>query len=110
MVKIGTDNVLGVSLRQRMTPDDLLGRMNATFRFLLTGALAVGAAVAGAIGQLVGVQPALWVGGALIVTTFVPVHLAPLRRRRDLPPQSEPVDRNASRAADSLAACRKGGG
>ncbi|WP_413752139.1 MFS transporter [Streptomyces sp. R-74717] len=47
MLKTGMDNVLGVSLRRRMTPDSLLGRMNATFRFLLTGALAVGSAIAG---------------------------------------------------------------
>ncbi|MFE2407588.1 hypothetical protein ACFXDE_04500 [Kitasatospora sp. NPDC059408] len=64
---------------------------------LPAGALAIGAAVAGAIGQLAGVHLALWVGGALIATAFLPVHLSPVRRR-DLPPQSEPVDRSASRA------------
>ncbi|WP_188309535.1 MFS transporter [Streptomyces sp. CBMA123] len=97
MFKIGMDNVLGVSLRQRMTPDPLLGRMNATFRFLLTGALAVGSAIAGAIGQLGGVHLALWVGGALIATAFLPVFLSPVRHRRALPPQSTPVDRSAGR-------------
>jgi MFS family permease len=102
MLKIGMDNVLGVSLRQRMTPDPLLGRMNATFRFLLTGALAIGSAIAGVIGQLGGVHLALWVGGGLVATAFLPVFLSPLRRRRDLPPQAGPVGRSASRPAGAL--------
>ncbi|MET9377667.1 MFS transporter [Streptomyces sp. NPDC002992] len=88
MFKTGIDNVLGVSLRQRMTPDAMLGRMNATFRFLLTGALAVGAAIAGLLGELVGIHPTMWVGGALLATAFLPVFLSPVRTRQDLPPQA----------------------
>lgn len=91
LLKTGVDNVLGVSLRQRMTPDALLGRMNATFRFLLTGALAVGAAVSGLIGELAGVRAALWVGGALLAVNFLPVFLSPVRARRELPQQRDTV-------------------
>lgn len=87
LLKTGVDNVLGVSLRQRMTPDALLGRMNATFRFVLTGALAVGAAVSGLIGELAGVRVALWVGGVLLALNFLPVFLSPVRTRRELPRQ-----------------------
>ncbi|MEU3611921.1 MFS transporter [Streptomyces sp. NPDC006872] len=90
LFKTGVDNVLGVSLRQRMTPDALLGRMNATFRFLLTGALAVGAALSGLIGELAGVRATLWVGGALLAANFLPVFLSPVRTRRELPPQQFP--------------------
>ncbi|MDQ0932879.1 MFS transporter [Streptomyces turgidiscabies] len=93
MFKVGMDNVLGVSLRQRMTPGSLLGRMNATFRFLLTGALAVGAAISGVLGELVGVQATLWVGGVFVSTAFLPVFLSPVRARRVLPdpvPEPEP--------------------
>ncbi|MGW6918410.1 MFS transporter [Kitasatospora sp. NPDC054939] len=86
--KTGMDNVIGVSLRQRMTPDALLGRMNATFRFLLTGAMAIGAALAGLLGELVGLHPALWLGGVLLAAASLPVQFSPLRRRRNLP---EPV-------------------
>ncbi|MGW6740699.1 hypothetical protein ACWGDX_08130 [Streptomyces sp. NPDC055025] len=53
MFKVGMDNVLGVSPRQRMTAHSLLGRMNAAFRFLLTGALAVGEAELGRAPPLV---------------------------------------------------------
>lgn len=99
LLKTGVDNVLGVSLRQRMTPDALLGRMNATFRFILTGALAVGAAVSGLIGELAGVRAALWVGGALLAVNFLPVFLSPVRSRRELPQQRDtaPVSRRVPR-------------
>ncbi|KOU76002.1 MFS transporter [Streptomyces sp. MMG1533] len=89
LFKTGMDNVLGVSLRQGMTADDLLGRMNATFRFVLSGSLAVGAAVSGLIGELAGVRPTLWVGGALLATAFLPVYLSPVRTRRELPTRQQ---------------------
>ncbi|MFD6336839.1 MFS transporter [Streptomyces sp. NPDC060131] len=85
MFKTGMDNVLGVSLRQRMTSDALLGRMNATFRFLLTGALAVGSALAGLFGELLSVQSTLWIGGAVLAGAFLPTFLSPVRTRRELP-------------------------
>ncbi|MFG2773730.1 MFS transporter [Streptomyces sp. NPDC048350] len=90
MFKTGMDNVLGVSLRQRMTPDALLGRMNATFRFLLTGAIAIGAAVSGLLGELVGLHATLWVGGSLLACAFLPVFLSPVRTRRALPAETDP--------------------
>jgi predicted MFS family arabinose efflux permease len=101
MFKTGIDNVLGVSLRQRMTPDVMLGRMNATFRFLLTGALAIGAAIAGLLGELVGIHPTMWVGGALLATAFLPVFLSPVRTRHDLPPQVTPTPTTPRSAAEA---------
>ncbi|MGA4849883.1 MFS transporter [Streptomyces sp. G5(2025)] len=91
LFKTGMDNVLGVSLRQRMTSDALLGRMNATFRFLLSGALAVGAAVSGLVGEITSVRGALWTGGVIMAVAFLPVFLSPVRRRRELPGQGETV-------------------
>lgn len=90
MFKTGMDNVLGVSLRQRMTEDSLLGRMNATFRFVLTGALAVGAAIAGLVGELTTVRTTLWVGAALLAAAFLPVFCSPVRTRRELPDARAP--------------------
>ncbi|WP_307840558.1 MFS transporter [Streptomyces sp. G44] len=91
LFKTGMDNVLGVSLRQRMTSDALLGRMNATFRFLLSGALAVGAAVSGLVGEVASVRGALWTGGVIMSVAFLPVFLSPVRGRRELPGQGETV-------------------
>lgn len=97
--KVGMDNVLGVTLRQQLTPDSLLGRMNATFRFLLTGALAIGAAVSGLLGELAGVQTALWVGAGFMALAFLPLFLSPIRALRELP---EPGPENESSPAGSI--------
>lgn len=83
--RTGVDNVLGVTLRQHLTPDALLGRMNATFRCLLTGALAAGSLLGGAIGQFASVRAGLWTGGVLLALACLPVLLSPLRGRRELP-------------------------
>jgi predicted MFS family arabinose efflux permease len=84
-VAAGVNNVIVVSFRQRITPDELLGRMNATFRFLLTGALAVGAGAAGVIGELAGARAVPWVCAAVLAVAWVPVVCSPLRVVRDLP-------------------------
>ncbi|MDX3691693.1 MFS transporter [Streptomyces europaeiscabiei] len=85
MTKTGIDNVLGVTLRQHLTPDPLLGRMNATFRFLLTGALAVGSALGGLVGQVAGVRVAVWAGAICLAGAFLPVFCSPVRTLRELP-------------------------
>ncbi len=87
--RIGMNNVLLVSIRQRVTPDRLLSRMNATTRFLMTGALAVGAAVAGFIGQYAGIRPALWVAAIGLSAAWLPMFFSPLRAMRGLPPAAE---------------------
>lgn len=81
--RTGIGNVIGVSLRQRVTPDVLLGRMNATFRFLLTGAIAVGAGLAGLLGQYVGPRTSLWVGAAGAALTWLPLFGSPVRTLAD---------------------------
>lgn len=86
--KAGVGNVLGVTLRQQSTPDPMLGRMNATFRFLLTGALAVGSLVAAVVGEFWGVRAALWAGGGLLAVAWLPVVLSPLRTRREMPAEA----------------------
>jgi predicted MFS family arabinose efflux permease len=47
-------NIVTVSLRQRITPDALLGRMNATYRLFAWGAMPVGAVLGGIVAQLFG--------------------------------------------------------
>ena len=63
-------NVTSVTFRQRMAPAHLLGRVNATMRFLILGLMPVGALIGGALGSTIGVRNTLWfgcVGGALVV-------------------------------------------
>jgi predicted MFS family arabinose efflux permease len=50
-------NVVAVSLRQRITPDRLLGRVNAGYRLLAWGTMPVGAALGGLSAETLGLRP-----------------------------------------------------
>jgi Transmembrane secretion effector len=52
-------NVIMVSLRQLLIPDEILGRAMAVHRFLCWGSLPVGAGLAGLVGELAGVRAAI---------------------------------------------------
>ncbi|MFD4250970.1 MFS transporter [Amycolatopsis thermoflava] len=78
-------NVAQVSYRQAICPDRLMGRMNATVRFVVWGAMPLGGLAGGALGELIGVRSTVWTGCALMAVTMLPVLLSPLRRMRDLP-------------------------
>ena len=78
-------NITQVSFRQALCPPALLGRMNATMRFLVWGTMPLGAFLGGVLGSGAGVRETLLVaaiGGSLAV---LPVFLSPLRRMRELP-------------------------
>lgn len=77
--KVGVDNVLLTSFRQRVTPDGLLGRVNATFRTVLVGALTIGAALAALTGEAFGSRTALWLGAAGLALVWVPIYCSRLR-------------------------------
>ncbi len=90
-------NITQVSFRQGLCPPELLGRMNATMRFLVWGTLPLGALVGGALGTAIGVRNTLLVaaiGGCLPV---LPVFFSPLRNLRELPTYVSPDE-----TADSL--------
>jgi predicted MFS family arabinose efflux permease len=78
-------NVAQVSFRQRLCPKPLLGRMNASVRFVVWGTMPIGAFLGGIIGSRYGVLAALWVGVAGQSLAVLPVLLSPLVRMRDLP-------------------------
>ncbi|WP_037323044.1 MFS transporter [Amycolatopsis thermoflava] len=78
-------NVAQVSYRQAICPDRLMGRMNATVRFVVWGTMPLGGLAGGALGELIGVRSTVWTGCALMAVTMLPVLLSPLRRMRDLP-------------------------
>ncbi|WP_035769310.1 MFS transporter, partial [Arthrobacter castelli] len=49
-------NVIMVSLRQRITPDRLLGRVNSGYRLVAWGTMPLGAAAGGLLAELFGLQ------------------------------------------------------
>lgn len=58
-------NVVSVSLRQRLIPDGLLGRVNATCRLIGMGAMPLGAAAGGLVAALAGLPAVFWASCAL---------------------------------------------
>jgi MFS family permease len=68
---VGVANVVGMSLRQQITPDALLGRMNAVFQFVFMGAVALGAASAAVVGELASPRTAAWVGAVGIALHWI---------------------------------------
>lgn len=56
-------NVITVSLRQRITPDRLLGRVNASYRLFAWGAMPIGALLGGLIAEAFGIVSVFVVAG-----------------------------------------------
>jgi len=78
-----TWNIVTVSLRQRLIPEDLFGRVNSVYRFIGTGSIALGSLAGGFIAHSFGLRApyltgafvaglALMVGGAKLVRYMVP--------------------------------------
>ncbi|OIK02226.1 MFS transporter [Streptomyces monashensis] len=78
-------NVAQVSFRQGLCPPQLLGRMNATLRFLMWGTLPLGAVLGGALAESFGSRTALAWCAAGFLAVPLPLLFSPLRRMRDLP-------------------------
>ena len=78
-------NITQVTFRQRITPPRLLGRMNASVRFVVWGVMPIAALLAGALGTWIGVVPTLWIAavGELLAGLFVIT--GPFWSMRELP-------------------------
>jgi MFS family permease len=64
-------NVVAVSLRQRITPDRILGRINSSYRLVAWGTRPLGAVAAGLLGELLGLRAVFAVAAGLVLATLV---------------------------------------
>jgi len=99
-------NITQVSLRQAITPERLQGRMNAAMRWIVWGTIPLGTLLGGAVGQVIGLHAALWVGALGNVPVFLFVLLSPVRSIREMPAEvTEPTAAQAELAGglESLA-------
>jgi MFS family permease len=78
-------NITQVTFRQRITPPRLLGRMNASIRFVVWGVMPIASLLAGALGTWLGVVPTMWIGALLGLASALFVVLGPFWRMRELP-------------------------
>jgi len=90
-------NVTQVSFRQALCPPELLGRMNATMRFLVWGTMPLGGVLGGMLGSGIGVRATLLVSAIGSTLAFLPVFLSPLRRMRDLPTRTDDYSHDEGR-------------
>jgi hypothetical protein len=80
-------NILQLTMRQRVCPPRLLGRMNASIRFAVWGVMPLAALVSGFLGEHIGLVPAISIGAACSFLAALPVLASPLRGMRKLPDQ-----------------------
>ncbi|MBF8188296.1 MFS transporter [Nonomuraea sp. K274] len=76
-------NVGQVTYRQTVTPEHMLGRVNASVRFMVWGMMPLGALLGGLIAQGIGVRQALWVFMTGRLLGFLPLLFSQLPRMRD---------------------------
>ncbi len=88
-------NITGLSFQQEITPDRMLGRLNASRRFLVWGVIPLGALTGGALASVIGLRATLFVGAIGISFAVIPILLSPLR---SLGPGQSPASASASSA------------
>jgi MFS family permease len=64
-------NVVTVSLRQRITPDHLLGRMNACYRLVGWGTMPLGALLGGLVAETLGLRVVFAAAAGLVLVMLV---------------------------------------
>jgi predicted MFS family arabinose efflux permease len=67
-------NTVTVSLRQRIVPASLFGRVNSVYRWLVWGSISIGAALGGIVAHRFGLRAPFFVGAAMggiaLITLF----------------------------------------
>ncbi|MFJ4160007.1 MFS transporter [Microbacterium testaceum] len=76
-------SVVTLTLRQLRTPDQLLGRVNATVRWISYGVVAIGAGLGGLAGEAMGTRAGIALGCVGVALTVAWVAVSPLRTVRD---------------------------
>ena len=82
---IASQNIIVASFRQAYCPPWMLGRVTASMRFLVFGAIPVGALLAGGLGTALTVRGALWIIFAVYALSGTLVLTRAIRTDKDLP-------------------------
>ncbi|MGZ4674530.1 MAG: MFS transporter [Ilumatobacteraceae bacterium] len=82
-------NTVTVSLRQRIVPAHLFGRVNSVYRWLVWGSISVGAALGGVVAREFGLRAPFFVGAAMgavalitLLSSITPTSMADMARAR----------------------------
>jgi len=77
--------VSSISLTQSVTPERLLGRVNAASRFIAFGVAPPAALVGGVLADGIGLRPTLFAAGLIAILAFLYLLCSPVRSFRDAP-------------------------
>ena len=80
---VGLGSVVAISLRQRLTPSDLMGRVGGAWRGVVWGTAPVGALFAGFLAALGGLRLPIFLAGALQIAVAVVLARPLLRSIRE---------------------------
>lgn len=103
-VPVGVTNVVGMTMMQRLVPDDLLGRVSALLGSASTAAMPLGSLAGGAAGDAFGVGTVMVVGGLGLAWIVVYVGLVPSLRSLPAPIEVETIERAGSGSEGSRTA------
>jgi MFS family permease len=91
-----------MSLRQTLTPERMLGRVNATIRLSGLAAMLAGSLVGGLIGEFVGLRATLVVGAAVTGAAAMCVFFSPARWLQETPElEAEIIEHGAEMLAEA---------
>ncbi|MCH8061650.1 MAG: MFS transporter [Chloroflexi bacterium] len=74
-----------MSLRQTITPDRLLGRVNASIRFVGIGTFLIGSLLGGALAEAIGLRWALAAGAGSVIIGALWLAASPIGRLKEMP-------------------------
>ena len=78
-------NINQVSLRQAITPEPMLGRMNATMRFIVWGTMPIGQVTGGVVATVFNPLAAIWLGAIGGLFAFLWIFLSPVPKLQAIP-------------------------
>lgn len=100
-------NVNTLTLRQVVTPNRLLGRMNASYRMLLFGTIPVGALLGGTLAQYTALRTAMAVTALLLLSPIAWTFFSPVFHLKAMP--AGPDDKSADEPAAGTPAPEEAG-
>jgi predicted MFS family arabinose efflux permease len=78
-------NIAAVTLRQVITPNRLMARMNGSYRLLVFGTGPLGALAGGVLGSALGLRPAMVIAAIALTTPAIWILFSPIFRLREMP-------------------------
>lgn len=89
-------NVNTMTLRQTVTPNRVLARMNASYRLLLFGTIPIGALFGGTLAELAGLRPAMIITVVLLTSPIAWTFFSPIYALRTMPTGPDESERSSS--------------